>query len=343
MVEGRAFLFTFPFWLIVDADDPPAVYEAAQPSGAIKIYPPFKSSPPNFVWMPPIAADKVPVPPNTMRNLPRQGVLQSLSAHPVLATGNSPTAMMLNWSDCQDGDLKDLPMDSLRIDSYCDRDIEEFTTDLMAQVRNMSNQWWINRSVAPLYGFCRNEFRIGPNGEGLERPLGKVRGTTAGRSELRIHSQIWREAIEATLVRKPTPYFRSQLLDAKYMLATGEAAMWAINAAGACDGVKDIVVEQLWKNANPTGTFVKWEVTPRFNLIDHIDGGVKNLTGKAYKQEFPEQYADLKALWALRNDVAHGKPLSFGGGSSRVDKVAASKMTAAAEHFMEWILALTLQ
>ncbi|CAN7523555.1 hypothetical protein [Rhizobium sp. LjRoot254] len=339
MSEGRTQLLSFPFWMIMHEQDFPTIYELARPSGFTRFYPPFRSSPDNYIWMPSITVDAIPTPAGTPLNIRERKTLRTLATYPRLAKDGKPTAMELRWDDARSSDM---PMDSMRIDDYGDLDFEEFLSGFFNHLRAASKQWWIGRSVAPLYGFYRNDFRVDTRGRNLEAPLTRGQGTTSGLRERSIGTAMWREAIDRALSREPVPYFELQLLDARYGLTAGDAAFFVLNAAGACDGVKDIVVEELWAKANPGSQFDKWQVARGFNLIEHIEGGLKKISGRSFKQEHSAQFRELAELWSLRNDVAHGKPVSFAAIEhiNKEQKKRSKGLMDAAETFVEWCQAL---
>jgi len=171
---GESFLFSFSFWLLVDASKSLDIRTVEKHGRKFRFYPPFRSGGINRLPMPPIRAENALFLAGRKKApFPAKGELIVLAAIP---QANDPTKMTLTHELGTDFKTKpsEFPMDSLRIDSFpgTQININQQVVNFLDRLRLSSRPWWINRSIDPIVGLQRNAFASDKFGQPLEMPYG---------------------------------------------------------------------------------------------------------------------------------------------------------------------------
>lgn len=167
-MKARSYVFTYPFWIVVDTQSPPSTAEINAGGYLVRLYPPFRSGPANFIPMPAVNPNAIPFVPGTKPEIsPALTEVSPLAALPVLGLDDKGRATMrlaggLEWG--QLANMREFPMDSLRVDIVGSDELDENVADeaakrasreLMLLLRWRSRQWWVSRSVDALAGYLR--------------------------------------------------------------------------------------------------------------------------------------------------------------------------------------------
>jgi hypothetical protein len=338
--EGRAFLFSFPFWLTMDRDSLPEVIEQEYGDAKITIYPPFRSAANNFVGMPDIKAKAIPFKKEVSMNISDDFKPLTLAAHPSLPASGKESSVVFVWGQSDQDAKVDMPMDSLRLDVVGDAQQGHlFLEQFLVRLRVMSRQWWIGRSIAGIFGYTRNEFSIGPFGVPKELPIGAVRFTVVGTDQQKIDADLWSKAIAAAINNDPVNDSVLMNLDAKYYLSLGDLSACIMNLANACENAKDLMVEAAWRAKNPGAKFKRGKVLTGYDLPDHITDTLGPLTSRDLAKERPGVFQRIEDIWDARGSVAHGAKPSFRreGQLHVITPEIAHELIQAGDEFLRWI------
>lgn len=300
----------------------------------LRIYPPFRSGPANFITMPHLDPGQIP---SLSGKKPRKRIqLRHAVAIPTLvhSTQTEPgllVTLSVNWGKRP----QIFPMDSLRVDVFgtCEN-LETVIEQLLQLLRWRSRQWWITRSVAPLEGFLRGELPVLRDGtlvglQGSER--GKMRTVTG--NELPIDKHLWTGVIEDFRRGLEPPIYDILLLDARYFASTGESRQSVLDSASAIEQARDITIEDLWPLHGDQRKFHRDKVLKGDKLYNHLDRDLNNYIGRSYKSEHPSQFEKIKTLWIARHNIAHGGSGKYrrGGRTVQIDDKGALEFAQAAE------------
>lgn len=340
---GRSRLYSFPFWLIVDASWPPEVAETIFGGTKYRIYPPFRSAPANFVWMPEVAPHAIPFLPGTKPQMPQN--LRLLTTASVPNLGTKPEILVCwapEWNE--NNRPGNFPMDSLRLDWYGEQgsEAEPFLLSFLEQLRWLSGQWWIGRSVDGILGYVRNEFGILANGQPIERPLGTVRAHSPTGDEKPITNGLWLRSIENIQNAQLPLSYEILLLDARYTLAIGDLRMTIINAATACEQAIDYHFERIWNAVKKGEKYRKGKICKGYDISKHVSSDISALIERAFSSDHPRDYEFITHLWDARGNVAHGKAAEFrrNGNVHSVNQGSAQTMLRAAHQLVSWLTTL---
>lgn len=242
--SGNAHLFSFPFWIITDKTVPPQPLTVTAKKWSLRLYAPFRSAPANYTWMPEVPYHKIPWPSDCPVAVPI-GTIPSLVAVPVLTRPEAKGGLQLIYTPVDVSSLDNAPMDSLRVDNYGHPDVHEYVNLLLKQLREMSHQWWIGKSVASILGHQRAEFSVTDNGAPIEAPMSSSRGHTGNGYELSIDDSIWRRVAEAAAKGEAVTGIGEQLMDAQFYLSIEDHSGCVLNLATACELAKEIAFAEL--------------------------------------------------------------------------------------------------
>src|SRR5689334_400477 len=96
---GVSYLYSFPFWIVIQQNDPPEAIEFEAEDVRCRVYPPFRSGAPNFLPMPSIKATEVPFLPGTRPVITDATRLITPAAIPVFRGRGEKPGMKLLWGD----------------------------------------------------------------------------------------------------------------------------------------------------------------------------------------------------------------------------------------------------
>jgi hypothetical protein len=198
-----------------------------------------------------------------------------------------------------------------------------------------------SRSIDPLVGWQRNCFEADLFGTPTERPAGTVNSRTPFGHELPVSDLIWQSALQATAHGLKPNLHEVLIQDAHYHAATGEYRRLVLDAANACENLKERVFETLWVNTNQ-GAYRRGKVLSGYDLPKHLDMDIKQLCGRSFKQEVPTAYVEVKRLWDARGNVAHGEDAFYREDNRRIDvsEQNANDLVKGAAACLEWLAAL---
>ena len=319
--NAAAHLFSFPFWIFIDRRSPPSIETVKYGGARIRSYPPFRSAKNNWTPMPVIDPNKIPFLKNMRpKAFPANDHIISMSAAVI-------PVLKVDWTEGQGASLRPcfgkgdelnpsgigFPMDSLRIDVIANNhnnlsSINEmqFTTLLMRNLRVQTGQWWITRSSDSIQGWASHTIPINSDGSPIALSEPRMSGRTVAGFEVPITNAIWKSSIHnASSGIEPTLY--SELyLDAYYFHATTDFRRMTLDAANACEFLKESVIEKLWSNEN-NGKYRRGKILQGYDMPSHLDVAMKVLCGRSLKDEDETCYKRIKNLWDARGNVAHAK------------------------------------
>ncbi len=323
---SSSFLFSYPFWIYVDTSSPLPIIEIELEGHFLRIYPPFRSAPANFISMPFINLQNVPA--VSKAEIQFDPNIKDLAAIPLLAQADGDTPLLITaLTEWVDPPIK-FPMDSLRVDIIGDREdmAEVISAELMQQLRWKSCQWWIGRASDVSSGHIRNEFKVSREGKqlGVLEPI--ARGRTVTKDEVAIDVPIWQSAIANIRDGVEVPLYDLLLLDARYFSAANDIRRSVLDSATACELAKNMTFERL--NLTKNGT----------DLLKHLGDVLDGHINRSYERESAANYATIKDLWIARGNIAHGKiEYRYSGITVRIDTNRASEFVQAAEDCVRWL------
>lgn len=348
VLEGQGpttYLYTFPFPIYVDRENPPKVTVLARGSIKVRIYPPFRSAPANYLPMPPIAPSEIPFIKGATR-LPASAsaTFRTLSVGPVLSVDGVTAPSSAHWQmgpDWGENAPRTFPMDSLRIDVLTTGKrgtvAEELATDLLSHLRWRSRQWWIGRSMDSLAGYLRQIALIRDDGTFISSPVPHAQFRTAGVHEIPITDSVWQVVAEGLNQSLEVPIHELLLNDGQFFAATNDVRRSILDSATACEYVKDMTAERLWRVANPGQRYRRNKVLQGHELPQHI-ARLERLSGRSLEGEFPGSIAGIVRLWVARNNVAHGQPPRVSG--VPVNGKEASELNWVSRTCIDWMRSL---
>ncbi len=114
----NGWLFTFPFWLIVDTIAPPAIVETEVSDRFVRVYPPFRSAPANSAYAPSLDLRNVPFPDGITVTANGNSMFVRIGVYPTLepnSEGELGVCISLD-EEFTTAPSRNFPMDSLRLD-----------------------------------------------------------------------------------------------------------------------------------------------------------------------------------------------------------------------------------
>lgn len=327
MKAGTSYLFTYPFWFFVDSTSLLPVIEITIENSLVRFYSPFRSAPANFISMPFINPQSIPL--IHKGRLRIDFKIKDCAAIPLLKK-NGDVSMYWSFLRHWENPPTEFPMDSIRIDIIGNpqdsNDPEQLSTKLMNQLRWRSNQWWIGRSSDVSSGHIRNTFDISTEGEPLSILDGVARGRTVAGFEKAIDASLWQAAIIDIQNEVEVPLYDVLLLDARYFAAAGDIRRSVLDSATACEIAKNITFERL--NLKKDGT----------DLIKHISEKLEEKIGRSYEKEESANYLIIKDLWIARGNIAHGKiEYRYNGQTVVIDDKRVGEFASAAKNCVRWL------
>lgn len=344
---GKAYLFRYPFWMYVSPDFPQdKTIEFRMGDIFIRIYPPFRTG----------EANSLPIPSIKIRNIPYAKWFQpdgkpfereSVVLVPAMQASKADGSHDLHLIDKPDAyDLLPpvKPMDSLRFD-ICGN-IEngkdhEINNRLIGLIRYRSKQWWIGQTLKGIVGFNTGiGFNIDKEGKPVGPPVHRldVSGEFVG-DEKPIDFNIWSEVVDDLISDNLPPIAEILMLDAKHHFSSRDFHRFVIDAATACEYVKDDAFRKLW-SVRHSIEFDRDKVLGKWNLANHLDVKLKNNFGISYKEEHPLHWEKINNLWDARGNVSHGGLCAYGLPPVMVDRDKAKDILSSALHCIEWLKSL---
>lgn len=190
-------------------------------------------------------------------------------------------------------------MDSLRVDILAAGKgavAERLVHDLIAHLRWRSRQWWIGRSMDALTGYLRHVSLIREDGSFASAPAPHAQLRTASVEEIPVTDAVW-QTVSGDLNRlREVPIHEILLNDSQFFAAVNDVRRSILDSATACEYVKDMTAERLWKAANPGRKFRLSQRFPGRELPEHI-ARLGALSGRSFENEFPGSTVDIQRLW----------------------------------------------
>lgn len=345
---GQALLYSFPFWILCEKTNEFCVEEIEIHGTLIRVYPPFRSGKPNFTPMPPIAPNAIPFCKGQAPNIDPNFKLINISVLPGLRNRGKPSYLKLVWGEEWDDIPEVMPMDSLRIDILNQGDetknklASEYVSRLLSRLRNESNQWWIDRSVASILGNLRASFKISNEGAALEVPYGHSSGRSPFGFERLITNELWNKSIFFAKESQEHHEEDVLVLDAYFLTATGDLRRAILDAATAAEMGKDRAFERIWKKKNKGKKFRRGKILSGYELPIHLNYDLEKLAGVSFAKTHPKDAILIERLWKLRGKVAHGLPLTFSSakGTVKLEDEAMAEMISAVRILNTWLVSL---
>jgi len=344
MVRARSYLFTYPFWIVVDRQSPPAIAEVNAGGYLLRLYPPFRSGPANFIPMPAVNPHAIPFIPGTKPEInPTFTHVPTLAAVSGLTPGGQGGVPLrfawgADWGDL--ADVRDFPMDSLRVDIVGPNELDESVADEAAKeasdrltglLRWRSRQWWIGRSVDALAGYLRVRFSALEDGtptENLQDAYKYTSARTARGDELAVTADLWDTVVRNLRANRSIPTHELLLMDAIYFEAIRDIRRSVLDCAAACELVKDAVYGRKgWTKAS-------------YDLPKQIGENLQRfLSGRSYETDHPEHFAMIDHLWDARGNITHSGRVEYrqAGKVVQVDSTNAKEFIRSAEHCVAWL------
>jgi len=344
---SMAYIYSFPFWLYVDTSSDLPITQIQISEHEVRIYPPFRSGPANFITMPHINFKQIPFPPGSSPELIRFEIPQ-VAAYPLLGI-NSRGKAAIFLTDMKEWDkpINPFPMDSLRLDFLQTRKdelnfAEMIVGKLLTLIRWHTRQWWVTHSMDGLLSYKRAKFPISMNGMPVGKPLGLGCMRTVLGNERGLDTALWALAINHLRDGVEPPAYDLLLLDAQYFSSVGNIKRSVLDLSMACEQAIETVVQRIWKLKSLNQKFKRKRVLPGDDLIENLGRNLKRFTGHSYEEENPKKYSVIKDLWKARNSVAHGGFAQYvrDGRTVKVVDVKAREFCEAAYHCVRWIQSL---
>jgi hypothetical protein len=346
---SNAWLFSFPFWIIVDTEAAPQTMEVSIGDCFVRAYPPFRSAPANFPYAPPIDKQAVPFDQGLKVRVEPGDKMLTLASTPTL--GPTPGTLLM-WGEDWGERPRNFPMDSFRIDVISAQPgtakahqelVEDLMFRLLRLLRWKSGQWWILRSVQPLMGFVRNDFPIDRNGVFLPNdiPSPHSRAHPGYGFERPITQEMWQAVLGFWRSSSSPPEADLILLDAYYFVATAEIRRAVVDAATACEVAKDEFFERRWREQS-SEPFRRGRMLRGYDLPDHIDVQMQRWIRRSYRVDHPQHFVSIQNLWDARGNVAHGGPLTYRTNKTQteVTRDEAIRLCDAVRHCVGWLQGL---
>jgi hypothetical protein len=296
--------------------------------------------------MPKIKSENVPFLKNRKKlPFPDKGILQSIVSIPQLYD-TTQMQIIRSGNDNLNEKLKELPLDSMRVDIFPDDDISfnynyNEIIKFLEYLRLQSKQWWINKSIDPTIGYLRNVFPSNKFGEQIGDMLLHTKGRTPFGIEKAITNKIWHKAIKTWELGVDIQFEQTLALDAYYYLAINDLRRFILDAATACEVIKNKTLERLWKKTDFSKSQYDDKINNGNNLFKHLDGSLVYMGYKSLKKERPETWKWIKNLWLCRGNVAHGKSLfyydEFSKKNKDLNEEDAKKMIDAVWKTIDWL------
>lgn len=345
--SGKAHLFSYPFWMYVSPDFPQdKVIEFRMADIIMRIYPPFRSG----------DANSLPIPSIKIKNIPfakwfqpdgkpfeRESVVL-VPAMQAKADGSHDLHLIDKPDDYSLLPLVK-PMDSLRLDIF--GKIEngkdhEINNRFIELIRYRSKQWWIGQTLKGIVGFNTGiGFKIDKEGKPVGPPEHRVdvSGEFIG-DEKPIDFNIWSKVVNDLISDNQPPIAEILMLDAKHHFASRDFRRFVIDAATACEYVKDDTFKKLWTARHST-EFDRNDVLGKWHLANHLDVKLKKHFSISYKEAHPLHWEQVNNLWDARGNVSHGGMCAYGAPPPiMIDRDKAKEMLSSALHCIEWLKSL---
>ena len=344
---SMAYIYSFPFWLFVDTSCDLSITQIQIGEHEVRIYPPFRSAPANFITMPHINLKQIPFPPGSSPELIRFEIPQ-VAAYPLLGKDSrGKTAIFVTDMKEWDKQINPFPMDSFRLDFLQTRKgefnfAEMIMGKLLTLIRWHTRQWWVTHSMDALLGYQRAKFPISMNGMPVGKPLGLGRVGTVLGNERGLDTALWALAINHLRDGVEPPAYDLLLLDAQYFSFVGNIKRSVLDLSMACEQAIETVAQRIWKLKSPNEKFKLKRLLPGDDLIENLGRNLKRFTGHSYEEENPRKYSVIKDVWMVRNSVAHGGFAQYvcNGKTVKVDDGKTREFCQAAYHCIRWIQSL---
>lgn len=339
---GKAYFFTFPFWIFIDRNNTLTVQEIQLENLPLRIHPPFRSAPANYIPMPRVNPHSIPSS-GKQNNYP-QAFDMSISAVPLLGGALSEgRAFKYFQTPHFDKELSAFPMDSMRIDvlsiNYDENVIREIFSEFLNYLRFRTRQWWIGRSMDFIIGFIRNAAPFTESDILIEPSECLLRVSTINGDELPVNGDLWSSVIKDMVNKTEVPAFHYMILDAYYYAYTGDIKGAIINAATACEQAKDLTFERLWKKLKGNDSFKRGKVLSGYDLPDHISHDLEAFGSYSYSKLFPDEFNQIEDLWNARGNIAHGGPNMFWRDRKKnyIDRQLGIQLVKASDRCIKWL------
>ena len=120
--------------------------------------------------------------------------------------------------------------------------------------------------------------------------------------------------------------------------ATSEYRQLVLDAATACESLKERVIEKLWSESH-NSTYRRGNVLKGSDLPRHLDRDLHRICGRSFRVEQPKEFRGIKWLWDARGNVAHGEGAFYREQGVRVNVADdnAKQLLNAARTCIHWL------
>jgi hypothetical protein len=285
---GASYLFLFPFDIYVASDltevQSSFVDQLTPNRTEIRLYPPFLNTGTGEHFIEQIELSAVPSPPG------------------VVAPDHNKVRMK-SWGLSREFGR---PANAMRIDLFPDREAT-FANIIMNQFLGLARwwtlQWWIKRDRRHSEAYLRNWFAINEASErlsgvhaysslygflGFERPLSldmfrSIRGNITNGRE--------------------SPLSRELFLDAVYFHSLGEVRRALLELAISAESAVAEMFTEMALKREVSGSALKKVL--RLDFGDRLARGAKQLFGRSFADERPDEHEWVLRAWFSRGNVAH--------------------------------------
>lgn len=308
-------LFTFPFWIFIDRTEAWPVLERTAGSLLIRIYPPFRSAPSNYIPMPSIDPQRIPfLSSASVRFSQDSGIPTAVAIPSFHRDQDGKGAIKLVWDANSPLDDDHYPADSLRIDSSPGNDAEvesvsQLSISILREIRSITNQWWLLRSIDRFHGYSRAIFPCDPQGRPTDRPIfgTKARGLFGIERPCRVSD--WTSVVDSALKSPSSNSVEQLLLDAYFHEAMDEIAFAVLNLTMSLEQSVEAAFRNSWPPS--AGPYKRKRLLQGDGLLDHLSNDLKRRFQVSIRDALPKDFRIVQELWEARGNAAHGQPCAY--------------------------------
>jgi hypothetical protein len=232
-------------------------------------------------------------------------------------------------ADCIRLDVEDLsPTDLQSVGS--EKDINDVLFNFSRLVRWVTGQWWVGMDRLFENNLVRNAFVINEKGERIGPITGFRSVFQHFGFERPLDAPTFQWVCDAVTDGQHPPLHRDTFYDAIYWYARRDYRRSILDAAVACEQIRDGLVEGV---AHAMG------ISPRQarkslvsdDLRENLDNGFREGYQLSFRAADAEAYEAVCQLWIARGNIAHGRPPVVPTGST--------PRTPTEDDYRRWLLA----
>lgn len=318
---GRAYLCCFPFDIYVSLEQPPpyAIEVAGQ---IVTVYFPFRSHASPSEGSPQLDPERIPYREGTFAPASRDAIPISLAAVQNMSS-NSGVA------DCIRLDLADLATTDLKAVG-AEKDVRDILFSFARLVRWVTGQWWVGMDKLFENSLVRNVFTINEKGERVGVFVGIRSVFRHFGFEKPLDAATFKWVCEAIAGGQHPPPYRDIVYDAIYWYARRDYRRVVLDAAVACEMIRDALVEGVSRTMGVSARKVGKSLIGD-DVREHLDNGFPEGYNLSFSAANSEAYQAVSQLWIARGNIAHGRPPIIRDG--------ATSRTPTEDDYRRWLLA----